>query len=431
MSIRAKWWIYLLVLTGMLNMSPEAMGVTPEISAQFRARSEADLHRGLPARSANDDTLNHRSFLRTRLNFDFEKDSTTRLFIQIQDSRVYGSTAGTSGGLANDLNLGLHQAYLEFRYWIWNRLEGKIGRQELTYGNQRLLGAVGWHNVGRSFDGGKVSAHFNAGRVLLEAGVFTLQERDSLTPAVMGSDQDNMLATLGLLFPKSHVELLLIADGDRSRPTSSTRQLERGTLALYSARSFGSNFDYTTNLAVQGGNTYINGQEVDIESYLVALELGATLPGRAKARFALGLDFASGDDGTDTTKVKQFNNLYYTGHKFRGLMDIFIGPVGTVASRGPGLVDMYARAHFNVRPQWRVGIDAHVFQTAVDYTSLANGSATKAVGSEIDSWIKLSDHNGVTFQYGLSLFFAADDYVGQDYETTQLWMYGQIQVNMK
>src|SRR5690606_22845165 len=28
----------------------------------------------------------------------------------------------------------------------------RLGRQELAYGNERLVGAVGWSNVGRSFD---------------------------------------------------------------------------------------------------------------------------------------------------------------------------------------------------------------------------------------------------------------------------------------
>ncbi len=199
----SKCSIYLLAFCAMLCVPPEAFGITPEISAQFRARSEADLHRGLPALSTNDDTLNIRSFLRTRLNFDFEKDSTTRLFIQIQDSRVYGSIAGTSGGLANDLNLGLHQAYLEFSHWIWNRLEGKIGRQELNYGNQRLLGAVGWHNVGRSFDGGKLAVNFHDGRVRLEAGVFTMTERDKLAPPAQGADQTTHWRRLGCCFQKA------------------------------------------------------------------------------------------------------------------------------------------------------------------------------------------------------------------------------------
>lgn len=427
----SKCAAYLLVLSVMLSAQGDATGGPPEITAQFRVRTEADLHRGFPATSASDDTVNTRSFMRTRLNFDFQKNSTTRLFIQLQDSRVYGSITGTSGGLANDLNLGLHQAYLEFRQWIWHRLEGKIGRQELNYGNQRLIGAVGWHNVGRSLDGGKLALNFRDGRVKLEAGVYTMVERDSLAPPIQGRDQDNTLATLGLFFPKSNVELLLIADVDRTRPTSATRKLERGTIALYSARSFGSNFDYITNLALQGGTAHISGQEVDIEAYLVALELGATVPGHAKARFALGLDLTSGDDGTDTTKAKEFNNLYYTGHKFRGFMDNFLGPAGTAATRGPGLADLYARAHFNIYSKWRVGIDAHLFRTAENYFSRADSSATKKVGSEIDSWIKLSDHNGVTFVYGLSLFLADDHFVGPGNETTQLWMYSQILVNMK
>ena len=37
------------------SLAHTASALTPEISAQFRARTELDLHRGLPADSLNDD----------------------------------------------------------------------------------------------------------------------------------------------------------------------------------------------------------------------------------------------------------------------------------------------------------------------------------------------------------------------------------------
>ena len=48
----------------------------------------------------------------------------------------------------------LHQAYFSVNKLFDLPLNLKLGRMELSYGPQRLIGAVGWHNVGRSFDGG-------------------------------------------------------------------------------------------------------------------------------------------------------------------------------------------------------------------------------------------------------------------------------------
>jgi hypothetical protein len=423
---------FLFIVAVVSGWAYSASALTPEISAQFRARTEADLHRGLPLASANDDTLNIRSFLRTRINLKLVKDSTTSLFVQMQDSRVYGGARGTSGGLANDMNLGIHQAYLEFRHWIWYRLEGRVGRQELIYGNHRLIGSVGWSNVGRSYDGAKAAINFNQGKVKLEGGLYTMVERDNFVAPTQGKNQDNLLTTLALLFPKSNIEIMLIGDADMTRTSVSNRAMQRGTLSLYSARKFGGAFDYITNLAWQGGTWDPDSTfERDIEAYLLTLELGATVPGAAKARFALGIDHASGDDGADSTKAKEFVNLYYTGHKFRGFIDNFLRPFGTVAAQGPGLTDLYGRAHFNFHPKWRIGVDGHLFQTAQDYVSLNDASATKSVGTELDAWIKLSNHNGIDFMYGLALFSASQDWTGPNHERSQLWSFAQIMVDFK
>ena len=427
---RSKSIITALVLLLLSLGITSAWAVTPEFSAEFRARTEADMHRGFQDKST-EDTVNVRSFLRTRIELKLTKDSTTHLFVQIQDSRVYGQPAGVSGGLTNDMNLGIHQAYVDLRQWIWYRLESRIGRQVLNWGNQRLIGGVGWHNVGRSFDGGRLALAFSKAR--LEAALFTLVERDNLVPPVQGKGQDNLMGYLALRFPSANVDVMWIVDADLTRPATSARTLQRSTLALYSARTFAGQFDYITNLAVQGGTAWdtLSTSELNIEAYLLALELGYTIPGKANARLSLGVDYASGNKYDDTTKFKEFNNMYYTSHKFRGLIDNFLGPFGLRASTGQGLSDLYARGHFDFHPKWRLGIDVHSFQTAADYVSAVDLSDTKKLGWEIDTWVRLKELRGVTWQYGMSLFLWDENTVGTTAETTQFWAYTQIQVNVK
>jgi len=434
---RSKSIITALVLLLLSLGITSAWAVTPEFSAQFRARTEADMHRGFPARSgppdvsAGDDTLNLQSYLRTQLNIKLVKDSTTHVYVQIQDSRVYGRNAGTSGGLANDVNLGIHQAYVDLRQWIWYRLESRIGRQVINWGNERLIGGVGWHNVGRSFDGGRLALAFS--KVRLEAALFSLRERDSINHT-QGSGQDDLMGYFVVQLPQSQTDFMLIVEGDNSRPTPTERRLQRSTLAAYSQRTFATSFDYIANLAIQGGSaldTFVSSTKLDIEAYLIALELGYTIPGRAKARLALGIDYASGNDHTDTTKFKEFNNMYYTGHKFRGLIDNFLGPFGLTATMGQGLNDLYGRGHFDFLPRWRAGIDVHYFQTAGNYVSMADASDTRSLGWEIDTWVRLKELRGVTWQYGMTLFFWDRHRVGPTAETTQFWAYTQLQVNVK
>src|SRR5438477_12344041 len=51
---------------------------------------------------------------------------------------------------------GLNQAYVLAGDRNSFPLTAKIGRQELIYGDERLIGAFDWNNVGRVFDAAKV-----------------------------------------------------------------------------------------------------------------------------------------------------------------------------------------------------------------------------------------------------------------------------------
>src|SRR5688572_23702607 len=50
----------------------------------------------------------------------------------------------------------LHQAYFTIGNHKKFPLSAKIGRQEMIYGDERLIGAVGWNNIGRTFDAAKM-----------------------------------------------------------------------------------------------------------------------------------------------------------------------------------------------------------------------------------------------------------------------------------
>ena len=88
--------------------------------------------------------------MRVRLNAAFQPADKISTIIQLQDSREYGFELGT---LADTHNVGLHQAYVQVNDLFIDKLTLNIGRMELVYAGQRLIGAIGWHNVGRSFDG--------------------------------------------------------------------------------------------------------------------------------------------------------------------------------------------------------------------------------------------------------------------------------------
>lgn len=111
-----------------------------QFGGQIRVRSEAD------GRDFNHDTnLNTYTLLRMRFGALVQPLEEVDIFIQIQDSRAFGQEPNT---LANTFNLDLHQAYVQIKN-LWDKpISLKAMRQEMVYGSERLIGAVGWNNVG-------------------------------------------------------------------------------------------------------------------------------------------------------------------------------------------------------------------------------------------------------------------------------------------
>ncbi len=126
-----------------------------EARFRFETRDNKDLNSAAP---------DHNSFTgtRVRLNVGFQPSEHLKAFIQPQFSEIWGQgtaniagngtlTGGVvnSGGLS-DPSVSMHQAYAN-----WEMVEDLhliVGRQEFNYGDEVVIGPVGFSNIGRSFD---------------------------------------------------------------------------------------------------------------------------------------------------------------------------------------------------------------------------------------------------------------------------------------
>ncbi|NIP78292.1 MAG: alginate export family protein, partial [Gemmatimonadetes bacterium] len=84
--------------------------------------------------------------------------------VQVQDVRVWGGELGTTDPSADGLDL--HQGWLELGDAGSGALSLRVGRQELAYGGERLVGALNWAQQARSFDGARLRLRPSAGLVL-------------------------------------------------------------------------------------------------------------------------------------------------------------------------------------------------------------------------------------------------------------------------
>src|SRR5439155_5870576 len=97
---------------------------------------------------------------RFRLNAMIRPSKSVSFVVQGQDSRVFDKAAGSQAPAFRD-TLDLRIAYGEFG----STTSVRIGRQELAFGEQRLLGHLAWVNTARSFDGARVTLKSRIGQV--------------------------------------------------------------------------------------------------------------------------------------------------------------------------------------------------------------------------------------------------------------------------
>ena len=280
----------------------------------------------------------------------------------------------------------------------------RAGRFEVNTGNQRLFGAVGWHNVGRSWEGITLETRPADGW----KGDLHWLKRLELDDAAENRDFDVVLANVaspdGLEFFVAWEHDADAAPGSPSRVDA----LSRWTAGLYLKRDLDP-LDVEVNLARQGGEREVVGggppAEQEIGASLVTVEVGVPLDTERPSRLAAGVDYASGDSDPGAGDYSAFDNLYYTGHKFRGFLDYFI-PSGTA-----GLVDWMLRASMQPADGWTAKVDWHLFRSAVDVPELGGGS-TKHLGHELDLVLKTSRVEGVSLEAVTGLFFPSDTFAG-------------------
>ncbi len=401
----------LLVAMLVLAMSIPALAVTKvTVNGQVRFRQMFDDRDRMFDTTAAMDQYGE---LRTRVGIRADVNENAFAFVQFQDSRVTGYPA--SGDLSSRMNVDLHQGYIQVNNIFNNGWGFKAGRFEFNAGNQRVFGAVGWDNVGRSWEG--CQGWWDQPDFVITGMWLKSVENRKYT-----YNQDYDIFGLYSTIKKINLDLFAFWEhnADTSGLTTGVNKLDRYDLGMYYHRVY-KEWDFTMNGVYQLGkmpSTFpMDTTEMDIAAFLFTFEAGYTFPGSKNARIAAGIDYASGDDGKDSTKFKAYNNMYYTGHKFRGYMDFFLG------SNMAGLMDIILRGSFDPAPGWTLKGDFHYFSTAQDYYGSVSNSMTKDVGMEIDLTLSTTRISGIKLVGGASLFLPQDDFAEMKDADPGFWGY--------
>src|SRR6185295_4215801 len=87
--------------------------------------------------------------LRTKIHLRYKPVDWVNLFVEGRDARNWGDSRPV---IPSNDSFDLYQAYFQMGNPKDYPLLLKVGRQEMTYGDERFVGVSDWNNAGRSFD---------------------------------------------------------------------------------------------------------------------------------------------------------------------------------------------------------------------------------------------------------------------------------------
>ncbi|MES2395553.1 MAG: alginate export family protein [Bacteroidota bacterium] len=342
---------------------------------------------------------------RTRLNFGYKSDNF-KVGIVLQDIRIWGSQSQLNS--YDNSTSGLNQGWAE--YFFSKKVSIKMGRQEIVYDDERILGGVAWAQQGRSHDAFLLK--YTDSTFTCHAGAAYNQNSESYVGtsyAIANSYKEMQYLWLNKNINKIKVSLLALNVGQQSPAAiNSTRYITTiGSHTEYKAKPFfvGLNFYYQTG--------------VDKNKKQTAAILGsvdAVYSIKEKISIGLGYEYISGQSGTDTSKTYKeinhsFNPIFGTNHAFNGTMDYFY--VGNHIDN-VGLQDLYLKVKYKTE-KWNASFDVHEFMSAADvldpkeliktgkYTAMSN-----SLGTEIDVTASYILSGGVLITAGYSQFLPTE-----------------------
>jgi hypothetical protein len=372
----------LLLMPGAAAAQSESVRLLGEV----RARGEAE-------RPAAYDTVDALTLLRSRIGIEATLSPKAVVMLQLQDARTFGEEASTADGAADRLDM--HQAWLQYRLDAGGLgVSIRAGRQEVILGTERLVGAVGWSNTGRSFDGARVTVGPEKGWKL-HALAATVAERGRRFTGVQPERSDHLLAGGYLETDPADVFALF----DREDAYRTYTGVDRITVGTRIGRQFGQ-LTPSLEAAYQLGNQVLTTADLsqDISAYMIGARLGLDTKLAVLPRLGAGVDWLSGDDDPTDDTHRAFNTMYATNHKYYGFMDLFLDPAARTRDRG--LIDGIASARIGLGRDLALDIDAHGFWLQQAFAA----STERNIGYEIDLTLPIRLGTGQQLHVGYSAF---------------------------
>jgi len=401
-----------------------------DFGGQFRARLE---HKEFFAAAGNSaasvdfatkgDADNTYLLLREKIHLGYMPCSFFTTLVEGRDSSSQNDDRNPN---VDSDTFDLYQGYLKIGDPTKFPLSLKVGRQELQYGDERLIGNADFNNVPRSFDAAKlryedknlwVDAFFSRPVVACDNSLNQDNEHDNFS---------GIYASTKALVPKQETQFYFLARNTEVTsagyitnplaPLPSPRDIYTVGGRLKSLPGALNGWDYEVEGAYQFGrfkdsNTSKSLNQDAFATHVAGGYTASKIPGTP--RVGLEYNYASGDSNPNDNTHGTFDNLFPTNHKFYGYMD-FVSWQNIHDLRFTSTIKPLSKLTLNA--------DVHGFWLADNNDSFysVSGAARKTggygikpaagdfIGTEIDLIATYAVTSYATIQGGFGHFFVGE-----------------------
>lgn len=409
--------VFLLMLvctTAVFSQHPEGYFT---IKAQLRTRAE--YRNGVLMPRSEGDLPSSFVSNRARISMGFDNQ-----FLSMGLSGQNVSVWGSRPQIENKGDFMLNEAWAKLRH---HNFFAQIGRQQLAYDDDRILGTLDWNQSGRWHDVLKLGFEDTSNKLHLILGYNASAETIRNGQYFAGAQPYKRLQTLWYQYNSNQgfmASFLALNLGfETGTPASISKDAVGATAYM---QTLGTNLSYKLNALSLLGTFYYqtgtNKTDESVAAYMWAVKGAYAID--SKVSLSAGLDYLSGQDSSD--KSTAFDPLYGTHHKFYGGMDYFY------ASPYPnyGLFDKHVSV--TLKPTDRLTLDLTYHHFSSSQSIVVDNTNKKGLGSEIDFTFTFAVRPYVTLQGGYSTMFGTEAFSaakGGDYARWQDWGWVSLNIN--
>ena len=379
------------------------------LDAQLRTRAEYNngaiaprLEGEMPANFINE---------RARLSMGWKRENL-ELKASLQHTGVWGQDD------IKDRNgqVAMNEAWFKYTSNRSNNYYVQIGRQKLSYDDERLLGGLDWNVAGNWHNA--IRTGYDDGEWKMDIVYAYNQDKENERGGFYAGPMP--YKHLGLVWAHYDAEAIPLSLSLLNLSVGREAGIQgHGKIKFMNTLGFDLSFR-PTDFDIHGAFYYQygkNAQDTKVAAWMATAKVGYTINPVWKVN--AGYDYLSGNDGGD--KVKAFDALFGTHHKFYGSMDFFPGKLYC------GLQDIQAGVSAQPSKVVNLQLNYHYFLTAQKV-----GDMSKGLGHEFDLQLTAKLKKDVTLMAGYSTMLGTEtmDVVkGGYHKSWQDWAWVQLNIN--